>query len=514
MMASKMVNVADLVAAAAAGTPSPALIVTADRIPITYGELIQLADDLAGRLVRGGLKAGDRAAIRTHSSAEFVVGLLAASRAGIIVVPLDPALPVVEQRARIDAVGARVVLVDAAEPGQQGGSSLPSWPISVTASRNGRAVVDLDPAVPLAATATPDGLRGDDALIMFTGGTTGAPKMVPWTHENVSRSIQNVIATYQLGPSDATVAVMPLYHGHGLIAALLATLVSGGTLLLPPGGRFSARTFWADMQAAHATWYTAVPTIHQILLHRADVDYPGAQADPLRFIRSCSAALSPQAAHELQDRFRTPVLCAYGMTEATHQISSMALRPDGEAEQPGLVGCPSGVQLRIVAGDGQSCPPDEVGEVWVRGHTVVRGYLGNRQATEQNFTDGWLRTGDLGSLSTHGDLTLRGRIKEMINRGGEKISPERVEGVLASHPNIVEAAVFGQPDPVYGEIVAAVIVAGPAGAPTRDELVEFCRDRLAAYEIPVTLQEAGELPHTAKGSLNRRAVTERFGNRT
>lgn len=503
----RLLGVADLVVLAAAAAESPALIATADRIPLTYQDLIRLVDQLAERLVRNGLRSGDRMAIRINSSVEFVVGVLAASRAGIVVVPLDPALPAVELRTRVDAVGARVVLVDSAAPADL---PLPCWLISVTMSGSG-ALLDLDPVAALSpAAAVPDGLQDDDALIMFTGGTTGAPKMVPWNQENIARAIHNITATYQLSPADATVAVMPLYHGHGLIASLLATLASGATLLLPAGGRFSARTFWADIQAARATWYTAVPTIHQILLRHAETDYPGKQQVPLRFMRSCSAAMSPAVAQELQNKFAAPVLCAYGMTEATHQISSMGLSARG-VTLSGQVGSPSGVQIRIVADDGQICAPGGVGEVWVRGSTVVRGYLGNPAATDQTFLDGWLRTGDLGSLSAQGEVMLCGRIKEMINRGGEKISPERVEGVLASHPNIVEAAVFGLPDSFYGEIVAAVIVPSSAGAPTLDEITQFCRDRLAAFELPAEIEFANELPHTAKGSVNRRAVVQQFG---
>lgn len=491
-----------------------ALIVTTERIPITYAGLLRLVDNLATQLRRSGLRPHDRAALRAYSNPEFVVGLLAASRAGVIVVPLDPALPVAEQHARMAAAGARVVLVDADDPGEMGEESLPCWPISVTAGRNGAAAcVELDTtAAPLSATSKPDGLQHDDALIMFTGGTTGPPKMVPWTHENISRSIHSVIDTHQLGPRDATVAVMPLYHGHGLIAALLATLASGGTVLLPDDGRFAAHTFWDDIQAAHATWYTAVPTIHHILLQRAATDYPGSRRAPLRFIRSCSAALSPEAAGELQATFAAPVLCAYGMTEATHQITSMTLGPNDNAPTPtGVVGQSTGVEIQIVGDAGRPCPPDAVGEVWVRGCTVVRGYLGNPAVTAKNFTDGWLHTGDLGSLSSAGDLILRGRIKELINRGGEKVSPERVEGVLASHPDVVEAAVFGIPDLVYGESVAAVIVPGQAGAPTGAELADYCRARLAAFEVPGSIQEADALPHTAKGSVDRRAVAAQFG---
>lgn len=494
-----------------------ALIVTAERIPITYRDLERLVDDLAGQLARGGLQPGDRAGLRAYNSAEFVIGLLAASRAGLITVPLDPALPVAEQRARIASAGARVVLVDDGGRGAQGEPVLPCWAVSVTVSRNGgRTSVAVDTtAVPHPPTSTPDGLRHDDALIMFTGGTTGSPKMVPWTRENISCSTSGVIAAYRLGPQDATVAVMPLYHGHGLIAALLSTLASGGTVLLPARGRFSAHTFWDDVEAAGATWFTAAPTIHQILLERAAADPPGSEPARLRFIRSCSAALAPGTARALRTEFGAPVVSAYGMTEATHQVASTGLDPDDNAAlTSGLVGRSSVAQIRIAADDGTPCPPEGVGEVWLRGRTVVRGYLGDEAATARTFTDGWLRTGDLGSVSADGDLILRGRIKELINRGGEKISPERVEAVLASHPNVVEAAVFGVPDSIYGETVAAVIVPRRPASATPTELAEFCRERLAGFEVPSSIREVSELPHTPKGSVNRRAVAERFGRET
>jgi len=402
-----------------------------------------------------------------------------------------------------------VVLVDGDAPSDNGATTLPHWPISVTVNEGGGAITaHLDDAVaPLPASAGPDGLRPDDALIMFTGGTTGAPKMVPWTHDNVATSVGNVIAGYGLGPDDATVAVMPLFHGHGLIAALLSTLASGGTVLVPAGGRFSAHTFDDDLRAASATWFTAVPTIHQILLGRKDTDAEPERAR-LRFIRSCSAALNPDTAEALQKVFAAPVLSAYGMTEATHQMSSTS---ETETVTAGLVGRSTGVQVRIVGDDGRPCPPDAVGEIWVSGPTVVRGYLANPSATEQTFTDGWLHTGDLGTLSEAGELTLRGRIKELINRGGEKISPERVEGVLASHPKVLEAAVFGVPDELYGETVGAAVVFDQADPPTADELTEFCRERLAAFEVPAGIALTDELPHTAKGSIDRRAVAERFG---
>jgi len=517
---SRSPRIADLIGAAANESPgAPALVVTADRRPVGYRDLIRLVDDLAGQLRAGGLVPGDRVGLRSGSNAEFVVGLVAASRAELIAVPLDPALPVSEQRARSEAAGVRVVLVDGRdvdEAGDKQETTLRWWPMAVTVGDDGVVAVNLNIAAPAAApkhdTSTPQGLRDDDAMIMFTGGTTGTPKMVPWTHANIAASVRAIAAGYGLGPRDATVAVMPLYHGHGLLAALLATLASGGTVLLPARGKFSAHTFWDDIDAVNATWYTAVPTIHQILLERNKTDQPSGKPAALRFIRSCSAPLTPETAQSLRDTFRAPVVCAFGMTEATHQVATTAVdENENPAETPGLVGHSTGPEIRIAGSDGHPLPAEAVGEVWLRGPTVTRGYLGDPEITAANFTDGWLRTGDLGSLSEAGDLSIRGRIKELINRGGEKISPERVEAVLAGHPGVLEVAVFGAPDKLYGETVAAVIVPRGSASPTPDELAAFCRDRLAPFEVPASFQEASALPHTAKGSLDRRAVTERFG---
>jgi acyl-CoA synthetase (AMP-forming)/AMP-acid ligase II len=514
-------RIADLVEAAASRRPdAPALVVTSDRTPVSYRDLVRLADDLANQLGRGGLLPRDRVMLRAGSNAEFVVGLLAASRADLIVVPLDPALPVTDQRTRSEAAGARAVLVDGI--GQEGGddkleANLPWWPITVTVGRDRGAQqgveVNLDATMPPRQDiSTPEGLRDDDAMVMFTGGTTGVPKMVPWTHHNIARSVHGIIAGYGLGPQDATVAVMPLYHGHGLIAGLLSTLASGGAVLLPARGRFSAHTFWDDIDAVSATWYTAVPTIHQILLERAKTERPDTKGAALRFIRSCSAPLTPETAQALQDTFAAPVVCALGMTESTHQAATTEIdRNENPAATPGLVGRSTGPEIRIVGPAGRPLPADAVGEIWLRGPTVVRAYLGDPAITAANFTDGWLHTGDLGSLSAEGDLAIRGRIKELINRGGEKISPERVEDVLAGHPNVLEVAVFGVPDKMYGEKVAAVIVPRESDSPTPEELTDFCQDRLAPFEIPAEFQVASELPHTAKGSLDRRAVAEQFG---
>jgi acyl-CoA synthetase (AMP-forming)/AMP-acid ligase II len=459
-------HMADLLAEAA--PQSTALIAGDERVPVTYHELGQRVSERAAELTRGGLRPGDVIAVQGRNSVDYVVNLLAATGAGIVVAPLDPALPDQERQRRLDLLGARTTLVD----GQTATGALRDRP-------------------------GPVGLSRDDALVMLTSGTTGTPKMVPWTHDSLSAGVAAVIETYELTAADATVVVMPLFHGHGLVAALLATLTSAGTVLLPGQGRFAAHTFADDMAAARATWYTAVPTIHRIVLQRGD------ELPPLRFIRSCSAPLSPDLVTELETRFGTQVMAAYGMTETTHQASSV--RP-GDAQPVRLhtVGSPAGLEARVLCADGKECGPGESGEIVFRGPTVMRGYLGAQPADP--FCDGWLRTGDLGVLDLDGNLVVTGRLKNLINRGGEKISPEHVEQVLTAYPGIVGAAVVGVPDDFYGEQVAAAVVTDiPLDIAA---LTDYCRSRLAPFELPQRIVTVPELPLTAKKDIDRGAVVD------
>ncbi len=482
----------------------PALIVGADRRPVSYGELSRAADQLAARLREAGLRRGDVVALQASNSAQFVTALLAAARAGIVVAPLDPAVPIGDKRRRVDALGARATLVDKMLAWDFD-SDCPDWLIT---SDDTELPAVLQVSAPPRPAVPPRGLRGDDALIMMTSGTSGTPKLVPWTHQSLAASINGIASGYGLGAGDATVAVMPLFHGHGLVATLLATLGTGGTLLLPARGKFSAHSFWDDITAAGATWYTAVPTIHQIMVNRARPGGPDHDRafPPLRFIRSCSAPLSADVTAAIEATFHTVVVAAYGMTETTHQASSVA-PSDDDSTRLRTVGTPTTVTARITAADGSAAEPGAEGEIWLRGSTVARGYLGASVAQNASaFTDGWFRTGDLGTLDAAGHLSVTGRIKNLINRGGEKISPERVEAVLLTHPDITGVAVVGVPDDIYGERVASVIaVAKPI---TADDVTDFCRTRLAPYEIPEVIEFSDELPVTAKGDVDRAALPE------
>ena len=491
---------------------APALVVARDRVQISYSELAALVDNVAARLGSTGLRRTDAVGLVCANTVEFVVALLGAARAGLVVAPLDPALPQSEMSARLERLGAQAILVGPLAvdtvPAQ---FPVPTWELRVDIAAGGIATVTLETGAGAArhVRRAADELSDDDALVLFTSGTTDQARMVPLTHANVAASVRGICRSYEMGPEDATVAVMPLFHGHGLLAVLVSSLASGGCVLLPERGRFSAHTFWDDMRAVAATWFTAVPTIHQILLQRSAREYPGPQVVPLRFVRSCSAPLDTDTALALERTFGTPVLSAYGMTETTHQATSQPLPLRGPLKC-GSVGRATGVNVRVVDPDGRTCQAGTVGEVWVHGPTVARGYLDNPVETARTFVDGWFRTGDLGAVDQDGYLFLTGRIKNIINRGGEKISPEHVEAILAGCRGVTEAAVFAIPDSTYGERVGAAVVVSTAEGVGPDQILQDCRSKLSPFEIPERLELVAALPHTAKGALDRRAVGERY----
>src|SRR5688572_23617219 len=350
-----------------------------------------------------------------------------------------------------------------------------------------------------AAPPNPDGI----ALVLHTSGRTGRPKRVPLLHRNLAVSAKNIIGTYDLSPSDVALIAMPLFHVHGLVASTLATLASGGTVVVPP--KFNPLSFWRTVRDTRSTWYSAVPTIHSLLLARATSERPQG-AENLRFIRSCSAALSPEMMHNLESAFGAPVLEAYGMTEASHQMSSNPLPP--AARKPGSVGPGTGVKISIMDPEGNHLPTGTAGEVVIQGPNVIEGYENNPEANATSFTSGWFRTGDQGILDADGYLQLVARIKELINRGGEKISPREIDEVLLAHPAIAEAVCFGTPHPTWGEEVAAAIVL--KGTATEQEIVSYCKDHLADFKRPKKVHIVDTIPRTATGKIQRRAVAAAF----
>jgi acyl-CoA synthetase (AMP-forming)/AMP-acid ligase II len=481
-----------------------AILLPEDGTEIGYGSLSDQVDRLAARLRQSGLDPGHVVAIALPNGIKYLVVFLAATRARLIAAPMNPAYKAEEFRFFLEDSEARIVITTSAADAVREAAralSLPVW----TASRNATGEVQLSgPGCSASTKDAPDAPVPEDiALLMHTSGTTGKPKAVPLTHGNVMASVRNIAAHYHLSPADTGLVVMPLFHGHGLIGATLSALFAGARIVLPD--RFSAHAFWPLVKAHTVTWYSAVPTIHQILLARAASDHAPSRSG-LRFIRSCSAALAPATLQQLEDRFGAPVLEAYAMTETSHQVTSNPLPPG--LRKSGSVGPGTSVDVAIMEDDGTLLQGGKRGEVVVRGATVMQGYYRNPEANTVAFTNGWFRTGDLGVLDSDGYLRITGRIKELINRGGEKISPTEIDAVLLSDPAVAEAASFAVPDPIYGEeIHAAVVLQADV---TAAEVQTYCRSHLSDFEVPKVIHVLKELPKDSTGKVERRRLTDVF----
>jgi acyl-CoA synthetase (AMP-forming)/AMP-acid ligase II len=317
----------------------------------------------------------------------------------------------------------------------------------------------------------------------------------------------NVANTYALTADDVSLCVMPLFHVHGLVASTLGTLATGGTVIVP--AKFNPLSHWRVAENYGATWYSAVPTMHQLLVARAKGNARPAGAGKLRFIRSCSASLAPQLLSDLEECFGAPVLEAYGMTEAAHQMASNPLPP--KAHKASSVGPNTGTtEIGIMDGAGNLLAAGERGEVVIRGANVIKGYENNPEANASSFTNGWFRTGDQGYLDEDGYLLLTGRLKEMINRGGEKIAPREIDEALLSHPAVDQAVAFGVPHPGWGEEVAAAVVLKEGATATEAELTAHCKERLADFKRPKQIFITTAIPRTATGKIQRSRVAEAF----
>lgn len=479
----------------------PALIVPEGGPVVSYGSLRNQVESLVDTLHTLGLGRGDRVAMVLPNGIEVITAFFGITAAAATAAPLNPAYTTDEFRFYLEDIEAKALIVPP-DGGEQARAAAPAGTVLIETSLTPEGQVRYETvgssSLPRKQTdPTPD----DVALFLHTSGTTSRPKGVPLSQANLLASAANVVATYALTPADVALCVMPLFHVHGLVASTLATLGSGGTIVVPP--RFSASAFWPTVTTHSATWYTAVPTIHQVLLARAEEDRaPAPGASSLRFIRSCSSALAPATMTRMEERFGCPVLEAYGMTEAAHQMTSNPL-PPGQ-RRPGSVGRGTGVQIAIMDERGTLLPTGSQGEVVIRGPNVTRGYHNNPEANATAFTNGWFRTGDQGVLDAEGYLTLVGRLKELINRGGEKIAPREIDEVLLTHPAIAEAVCFGVPDAKYGEEVAAAVVLRAEASEA--DLIAYCRERLVSFKIPKKIYVVTQIPRTVTGKIQRRTV--------
>jgi acyl-CoA synthetase (AMP-forming)/AMP-acid ligase II len=489
--------------------PNAAAISAPGRADLTYGLFAELCDDTAAALRARGLARNDKLAIVLPNGPDMAASFVAAATA-VTAAPLNPAYREDEFHFYMEDLRAKALLVE------EGSAS----PAIAAAKRLGIPVLTLMPAREAGAftisgdaagPALDQGLaeEADVALVLHTSGTTSRPKIVPLTHRNLLASANNIRSTLRLTEGDRCLNIMPLFHIHGLIAAILATLDAGGSVFTTPG--FNALKFFAWMEEAKPTWYTAVPTMHQAILSRAARNEDVIDAVPLRFLRSSSASLPAQVMLSLVETFKAPVIEAYGMTEAAHQMTSNPLPP--RAQKPGSVGVAAGPLVRI-AHEVENRLIDGTGEVVISGANVTPGYEGNPDANAKSFfeADGhrWFRTGDQGAFDGDGYLNLTGRLKEIINRGGEKISPLEVDGVLMDHPAVAQVVAFAVPHPKLGEEVAAAVVLREGHTASAREIRDFAASRMADFKVPRHVVILAEIPKGATGKLQRIGLAEKL----
>jgi acyl-CoA synthetase (AMP-forming)/AMP-acid ligase II len=493
----------------AVGQDDATAIAASGATPLTYKGFRALVSRTIATLNQLGIGRSDRVAIVLPNGPEMATAFVAIA-CGATAAPLNPAYRTDEFDFYMTDINAKALVVEA-------GSTSPAV---AAAEKRGIRILTLQPdadngAGAFTLTGTADGSRpsaagpaesGDIALILHTSGTTSRPKIVPLSHQNVAASAVNVANSVALTKNDRALNIMPLFHIHGLIAGVLAPLSKGGAIFCTPG--FNALKFFSAMEESAPTWYTAVPTMHQAIVGRANNNRAIIERHKLRFIRSSSSSLPPQVITELEAAFGAPVVEAYGMTEAAHQMAS---NPIGGTRKPGTVGQAAGPEVGIMDADGNILNTGETGEIVIRGPNVTAGYENNPKANGEAYTNGWFRTGDQGMIDADGYITITGRLKEIINRGGEKVSPREVDEILMDHPAVLQALTFAMPHDKLGEEVACAIVLREGKAATERELRDFAGERLANYKVPRKIIMLDEIPKGATGKLQRIGLAQKLG---
>ncbi|MGJ4944087.1 amino acid adenylation domain-containing protein [Bradyrhizobium sp. HKCCYLS1011] len=487
----------------AAMSPDRAAILGSTGAAVSYAELWTLTSDVMRDLRGLGLGSADRLAVVLPRGPENAMVLVAVATAAVCV-PVNPDFTA-DELLRYFAdlrLSALVTRADMASVSRGVAHTLGIPVIDIAPA--GRVGFVLSGRPIRAAMAAGAAAAEDDAFILLTSGTASRPKLVPLTHDNICRSAYNAGAVLRLTGEDRLLNVLPLFHAHGLISGVLTALSAGSSVICTPG--FDPQSFLACLRALKPSWYTAVPAIHRALLSAAEREPESVRDCSLRVIRSASSSLAPAVLEGLEALFGVPVVETYGMTEGASQIAANPL----ELRKVGSVGRSAGPEIAIMDEQGRTLPAGQRGEIMLRGPTMTRGYCDDPAATAAAFRDGWFRTGDLGYLDADGYLFIVGRIKEIINRGGQKVSPEEVEQALLRHPAVLEVAAFAMPHARLGEAVAAAIVPKPGATVDADQLRQFAGTQLAGYKVPSVIHFAAALPKGASGKLKRSVLAGTF----
>jgi acyl-CoA synthetase (AMP-forming)/AMP-acid ligase II/thioesterase domain-containing protein/acyl carrier protein len=495
---------------AAKKSPDAAALMAPERQPLSFAGLCALIESVEQDLNRLGIGRQDRVAVVLANGPELAVSFLAVSAAATCA-PLNPAYRENEFAFYLEDLSARALIVEQGvdSPARAAAAQL-HIPVLELVRKPDREAGAFSLAGQSRSASSAGGFAAaeDCALVLHTSGTTSRPKRVPLTQANLCASARHIRNTLQLTPADRCLNVMPLFHIHGLIGAVLSSLSAGASVVCTPGYR--AEEFLSWLAAFRPTWYTAVPTIHRSIATQAAQSGQDLTKAGLRLIRSSSSALAPQLLAELERIFAVPVLEAYGMTEASHQMCCNPLPP--KVHKPGSVGRAAGPEVAIMDEGGRLLEPRAVGEIVIRGPNVTAGYEGQPSANATPFTNGWFRTGDQGYCDEVGYFYVTGRLKELINRGGEKIIPREVDEVLLSHPAVGQAVTFAVPHDRLGEDIAAAVMLRNGSRPSPRELREFTREKLAVHKVPSQIVIVDEIPKGPTGKLQRIGLYQKLAH--
>ncbi len=512
-MRSEPSSLFELLESQAATQPDRAALLAPNRRPLTYEELFALVIKIGGKLNSIGLRRDDRVAIVVENGPEAATAFLTVSSvAGSA--PLNPAYTKPEFDFCFSDLKPKALLVHSniGSTAREAARDREIPICELAPVENAEAgVFDLtvdEDQFNHASEEINHPTADDIALVLHTSGTTSRPKIVALTQHNVIVSARNTQEALKLTVADQCLNVMPLFHIHGLVGCLLSSLAAGSSVVCCPGFRAPDFSDWVD--AFDPTWYSAVPTIHQAILDRlATPDQSDTTLPAFRLVRSASSPLAPTLMRDLEEFFLVPAIEAYGMTEGAHQIASNPLPPG--IRKAGSVGRAAGPKVAIMNADGSIEPEGVTGEIVISGENVFPGYLANPEANAESFKDGWFRTGDEGYIDAEGYLFIKGRIKEIINRGGEKISPREVDEALLEHPEIIKAVTFGFPDARLGEEVAAAVVLRKEKSISRREIQEYLKVRIASFKVPRRIVFAESIPTGPSGKIQRRRLAQSFG---
>ena len=452
---------------------------------LTNGELLVGVLAVARRLDALGIGVGDVVALKLNNRIDFVVLLFAVWRVGATITPVNPSLTAVEVARQLDDSGARLLIVEQED-------TTPTSGVTVLPVGDLYGATGTDPKPHLDPATL--------ALLIYTSGTTGVPKGVMLDHANLDAMTAMGQQALEVGPDDRCLLILPLFHVNGIVVSILTPLLAGASVVI--ADRFNPNTFFQTIERERPTYFSAVPTIYSMLAALPEEVLPDTSS--VRFAVCGAAPASAELLTRFEERYGFPLVEGYGLSEGT---CASTINPVSGTRKAGTVGIPfPGQELRIVDAGGQELPQGTVGEVVVRGPNVMRGYLGRPDDTAVVIIDGWLHTGDIGHLDADGYLTLVGRSKEMIIRGGENIYPKEIEDVLASHPSVLEAAVIGVPDETWGEVVVAFVQARPGSTIDLKELRARCSASLSGYKRPKSIHIVESLPKNAVGKLDKKSL--------